>query len=93
MKITEYILEIYEPGCTEDVCIVFNSSNPFIAINVGDILNPTTWPNAESAKDVLRVVNVEHLLWEINGDIKQKILIFTEAVQNTEDLRSGKCER
>lgn len=90
MKITEYILEIYEPGSTRDVCITFNSSNPFIAINTGDIINPATWPNAESTANVLRVVSVEHLLWEIKGDIKQKILIFTEGIPNTEESRKAK---
>lgn len=87
MKTIEYILEIYKPNSVKDVWITFNSPNPFMAISVGDIINPGVWPGSESPKTVLRVLNVEHIIYELNDAVKHKMLIFTNEVAGTQDLR------
>lgn len=87
MKSIQYELEIYEPNSADDVWAVFDSSTPFMTISKGDILNPGTWPNTQSPMKVLRVINVEHLIWESGVKVTQKLLVFTEEVAGTRELR------
>jgi hypothetical protein len=87
MKKVEYILEIFRPKSVDDVWVTFNSPSPFMAITSGDIINPGVWSGSESPKTVLRVLNVEHIIWELNDTIKHEMLIFTDDVAGTRDLR------
>ena len=84
---TKYEFEIYEPGSVDDVWITFSSSTPFMPINAGDLLNPGIWPNSQSPMKILRVVNIEHLIWEVGSGITQKVLIFTQEVEGTREVR------
>jgi hypothetical protein len=85
----EYLLEIYEPGSFDDVWMTFTSSQPFVAISVGDIVNPGLWPDSRSPMKVLRVVAVEHIIWESEGATKQKVMLFSREVDGTRELRAG----
>ncbi|MGA2516891.1 MAG: hypothetical protein ABSG44_10090 [Thermodesulfobacteriota bacterium] len=87
MKQIEYILEIFRPESVDDVWVTFNSSSPFMPISVGDIINPRLWPGSEPPQKVLRVLNVEHIIWELNDTVKHKMLIFTDEVAGTWNLR------
>ena len=87
MSVIEYSLEVYEPGSADDVWVAFSSTTPFMPIQAGDILNPGLWPNSNSPMRVLRVINIEHFIWEARGDVKHKVLIFTEEVEGTRELR------
>jgi len=60
-----YILEIYEPGSFYDTLVRFSSALPFMSIHAGDIINPANWPAYDDTSTVLRVVGVEHIIWEI----------------------------
>lgn len=60
-----------------------------MAISVGDIVNPGTWEGTQSPMKVLQVVAVEHLIWEGQGVLKQKVMVFTEEVEGTDELRRG----
>lgn len=83
-----YSLEIYEPGSAYDPWVNFLSNSPFLAISKGDIINPGTWDNSQSPMKVLKVLNVEHMIWEIENDhITHKLCVFTEEVEGTEELR------
>jgi hypothetical protein len=91
----EYQLEIYRPGsCDSDSCIKsFTAAAAFLPIRVGDLLNTKTWGENAVQWPLLRVVNVEHLIREsthgINpsGRIIHQILLYTESVPDTEELR------
>lgn len=87
MKKDLYALEIYLPGGTADVAAVFESDTPFMAINIGDILNPRLWKTFDYQGEVLRVVKLEHFIWETQGIVKHKIGVFTEAVSDDEGTR------
>lgn len=80
MKTTEYILEIYEPESFHDTLVSFSARNPFLNINIGDIINPGTWLKSQSPIKVLRVVGREHIIWQTNEKIKHKLCIYTEEV-------------
>jgi hypothetical protein len=79
-----YSLEIYRP--TEGVAAVFESDQPFGTIQRGDLVN-VLFTGAEARQDVLRVVDVEHILWRVGTVIKHKICVFTEAEANSRERR------
>jgi len=83
----EYILEIYMPGSARDVWVHFASSKPFMPICKGDILNPGLWEGSQSPMKVVRVINIEHIIIEKEEGFGHKILVFTEEVEGTEELR------
>lgn len=84
MKIGEYILEIYSPRSVDDVWVTFESSTPFMQISVGDSVNPGLWPSSQSPMRILRVIQVEHIIWESENKVKHKVLVFTEEVESSE---------
>ncbi len=84
-----YGLEVYGPGGTDTPWVSFDSDTPFPAIARGDIVNPGVWEGSQSPMKVLRVVQVEHVVWEAAGVAKQKLLVFTEEVEGTRELRLG----
>ena len=96
MEIIEYTLEIYAPGATEDPILVAQSTTPFMTIRTGDIINPKSFdtfafPDPDIS-GVLRVVNVEHILWRTEWrteklGIKQKICVFTKEEPDTIETR------
>lgn len=87
MKPMSYILELYSPGSGYDVCVSYETSTPFLTIQAGDIINPRVWEGVGTPGNVLRVVNIEHVIWEGDGRIKHKLCIFTEEVKDTEQVR------
>lgn len=85
---TKYSLEIHKPDCARDVWVNFSSATPFLGISKGDIINPTLWPDSQSPMKVLKVVSVEHMIWEIEGShITHKVCVFTKEVEGKEELR------
>lgn len=87
-----YGLEIYEPGSIEDIWVTLESDTPFMAFNEGDIINskmfPSLRPNYE--EKILRIVRLEHFLWEASGIVKHKIGVVTEAVKDSVEERFAK---
>jgi hypothetical protein len=86
-----YTLDIYEPRSSSKVWLKFTSQNPFMPINVGDLLNPSIWPETgERLLEVirlLRVTNLEHIVWTSDGQARHTILVYTEQVEDTEETR------
>lgn len=92
----KYALEILQPNKQGfAVACRIESDDPFLAINKGDTLNPSTWnlycfdsiESEYSQSDygtVLKVTGVEHsLVQREDGSISQhKITIFTVPVEN-----------
>jgi hypothetical protein len=87
MKSIKYVLEVYKPLSVDDVWISFTSQNPFISIHVGDIINPGLWEGSEAPQKILRVLNIEHAIWETRDHITHKVMIFTEEVKGIRDLK------
>lgn len=85
MSSKKYTYEIYIPGSTDDVWVVFYSDTPFIPLHRGDLLNPGLWEGSQSPMKILRVLNVEHLLWESDSIVKQKVMIYSEEVDVEEE--------
>jgi hypothetical protein len=83
----KYALEVYAPDTIEDVVGDFESDTPFMSINIGDILNNQTWENANFGGKLLRVVRLEHFIWKSGDDIKHKIGVMTELVENNKNAR------
>lgn len=82
-----YGLEIYESGSADDVAAYFESDTPFGAISKGDLINPVD-SEGEAVKRILRVVGIEHIVWESKSEgIKHKTCVFTAAEENNRDAR------
>ncbi len=75
---SKYILEVYNPRSKKDVWLSWESKSPFMAISAGDVINPTTWPGAESPVNLLRVTRVEHVIWGGLEEAKHKVMVYTE---------------
>jgi hypothetical protein len=80
-----YVLEVYEPGTTDTVRETFQTSSPFLAIHTGDFINLGLRPNSQAPAKVLRVTNVEQLVWGKEAATWHKLMVFTEEV--TRELR------
>lgn len=81
MKTIQYELEVYLPGSRRNMWIAFHSTTPFLAISTGDILNPGMWPPSQVPAMRIRVTGVEHIISEVNDNLRHKIAVFTEIVQ------------
>lgn len=84
MQKPTYELEIYGAGSDhgDDPLVSFKSTSPFTGISKGELLTPLY---AHGQQDTglgpgrgLRVVEVHHLLWSTEKEVKQKTMIFTE---------------
>lgn len=83
----KYALEIYQPGSIQDVLVVFESDTPFLSISAGDLLNQRAWPDGGHEGKILRVVGLEHFIWEVGGMTKHKVGVITEVVDDTHEAR------
>lgn len=91
-EVTRYIVQIHQPGNFSSIWIEFESSTPFMAINVGDIISPFTARNAgeddnlpelQTKNNDVRVTRVEHIISKVSGqDLQHKLLVFTEEIEN-----------
>lgn len=87
----KYTLEIYSPGeCENDgVLVSLDSDVAPLPIATGDLLNLRSFEGAceRAGTKLVRVINVEHLLWGPQGQntwSTHKIMIYTTSV--TDDL-------
>ena len=88
----KYSIEIYEPWSEENVIQQLESDeSPFPSIHAGDLIDPLDWPGSGSPMRVLRVTAVKHLVWpsrkEEEPGLKHRLMVYTEEVENTDELR------
>ena len=86
-KILKYVLEIYKPMDVDNLWVRFESPFPFMAIHVGDVINPGLWEGSETPQKMLRVLHVEHSIFEIGNRITHQTMIFTEQIDCIRDLQ------
>jgi hypothetical protein len=93
----EYRLEIHRPGsCDDQECLkIFISAAPFLPLRIGDLLNASEWDGDASGWKLLRVLNVEHVIFEKpsagidpSGGIIHRALIYTEKVADNAQTRN-----
>jgi hypothetical protein len=84
----EFTLEVYGSGATDAPMASFCSDGAFPTINKGDLINPLRLvPHTSRRSTILRVTRVEHVLWELNGDPKHKVCVYTTEVADGPSLR------
>jgi hypothetical protein len=99
-RLRRYALEIYMPESQGyDVACFIESDFPFLALHVGDIMNPRVWlPEAANLIEsipsqygsVLRITGLEHFVIQTdNGYSQHKIGVFTERLDNIAESRQG----
>lgn len=85
----EYYLEIYEPGSRDTTVGNYRTKMPFIPIAVGDIIDPqglNGLPQSGQSFFSLRTTGIEHIIWEADGRIKQKVCVYTEEIPSGTSL-------
>jgi len=87
-KEIEYLVEIYYPGSIQDVVAYYQTKYP-ITMRKGELINQASF-EAASSKKLLRIINIEHIIWEVEGKVRQKACIMTEEVDDTEEARFTK---
>jgi hypothetical protein len=80
MKPVRYVLEVRRPDNYSDVWALFEAATPWVAIHVGDLIDPGNWPGSQSPKRVLRVIRVEHVVVDEGPQLAQCLRIATEEV-------------
>ena len=79
MKKGRYILEIYAPDNREHPAFGLESSTPFTAINVGDLLAPHAWDGSAKNTTRVRVSLVEHIFSSVGDNFTQITAVETTA--------------
>jgi len=76
MNTLSYMLEIYEPGSesSSDCLVAFTANTAFPKLSVGEYIN------LFDLQEELKVSKVEHLIWENEGRVSFKTLIYTERI-------------
>lgn len=89
----EYHLELYGPGDARTPVLFCRTEAPFLPFHKGDLINPHNFEDVNldiTMDDVLRVIGVEHIIWEIKGShFAHKVMVYTETVANTPETRLG----
>ena len=90
--ITQYTVQFHHPGDITSIWMEFESSTPFMAINVGEIISPFTGrnvghddnlPDLQTNNNDIRITKVEHIISKIDGQhLQHKMLVFTEEINN-----------
>lgn len=86
-----YGIEIYSPEDVSDPVGHLESDTPFMAFHRGEILNSHNLPGINYS-GVMRIINVEHVFWEVGGVIKHRLAVYTEAAPDTAEESSRKFE-
>lgn len=87
-----YRLEIHEEDDPDTSVFTFYSNEPFLAISVGDLINPGSFELWDGRKRdgtwMLEVTSLDHLIWGIVGtNMKHSISLYTRYVPNEPDTR------
>ena len=85
-----YVLEIYAPDDTTEVVGRFEASSPFASISVGELIQPAHFERIPKEGHVLKVVGVEHGLWELKEHLTHQVMVFTTNVEDDADSRGGR---
>lgn len=90
MKSVSFQLQICLPSGGE-VCLSINASTPFMSLQKGDLFNPhqgAHFNHVDTLRGkILRIVNVEHGIQELDDEIRQYVRLYTEAVVDNEEAR------
>jgi hypothetical protein len=83
-----YVLRIMAPGATEDTLIDFVSDTPFGTVSKGDLLELEQVRGRPGGDEpILRVVNVEHKIYQTDTLFRHAIRVFTEEAPNAPSTR------
>ena len=75
---TNYILDIYVPNNADETMASFEGETPFQAFGKGDLLDAAHWKDISPEERFLQVRSVEHIIYEVEGDNVDKLVVRTE---------------
>lgn len=84
----EYRMEIYINSFVNDPDVSLHAKSPFMAISVGDEMEPAGWPNSGYGRDKIAVVKaLRHLLWEVDRSHLVHSLSVCVTIKEKDDWR------
>ncbi len=83
MKVTNYILEIYEPGNGEAAWHRLESTTPFLSMSAGDLF---VFLDEQGRPYNAQAVDVRHVFYNDEGEITHKIYVYTEVAPDAPEL-------
>lgn len=84
----KYALEIYEPDSVDDLVVSWEAEQPFPTFTRGDLINQGFLiTGGGPSSPLLRVLNVEHIIWSHQGGIKHKLCVYTTEAESNEETR------
>ncbi len=83
-KPVRYQIEFYPPGKRgdADVWVYIETETPIMALHVGDVIHPATWPDSKSPTKALKIDEIQHCLWETKTHIRHKLMVFSHEIDN-----------
>ncbi len=76
-------MEIYVDSFVNDPDVSFHGTAPFMAVHVGDEMEPSTWPNAQYGSDkIAKVTAIRHILWETKHNRLSQTLSVCVRIQD-----------
>lgn len=82
---TEYCLEIYESSFVNTPVQTINSKTPFLAISIGDYVDPAIWREQladDAGRNWFRVRDLVHRVHRLKSHNTHQIGILIEAADN-----------
>jgi len=76
-KPVTYFVEVYDG---RDCLVTFEGKTPFMALAVGDLLNPAGFASNLHMDVQLRAVRIERILWESDAYIGDKVCVYCETI-------------
>jgi hypothetical protein len=80
MQPVRHILEIRRPDQYSELWVAFESATPWAAFQVGDNIDPGTWPGSRSPARILRITRVEHAINVEGTELVHRLRLATEEV-------------
>jgi hypothetical protein len=78
-----YILAIYHPGDHSTLIRTISADEPFMAIQVGDLIGPSSWGYDEGPQDELVVTKIKHGFSRYHEPYHQ-MMVFTRLSEDAE---------
>lgn len=72
-----YYLEIYEPDDSSCVAGEYISGTPFPSMHIGEAIHGNGLNQSENKRTV-RIKDIQHIIWEIDGKLMHKLCVHTE---------------
>ena len=85
-----YHFEVYEDSFINDPVWSVEATTPFPTVSIGDRFNhrglDIAWDREAAADQEYRVIDIDHIFWEVGGTIGHKLMVKLALTNRTQDF-------